>query len=57
MEFNACTKHIVVRNVVRDFAEAELRPIASDIDRAARFSPRRHKQDEEALLFRASGPP
>ncbi len=37
MEFNACTKHIVVRNVVRDFAEAELRPIASDIDRAARF--------------------
>ena len=37
MEFNACTKHIVVRNVVRDFSEAELRPIASDIDRAARF--------------------
>jgi len=37
MEFNACTKHKVVRNVVRDFAEAELRPIASDIDRAAHF--------------------
>lgn len=37
MEFNASSKHKVVQRVVREFAEAEIRPIAPDIDRAARF--------------------
>ena len=37
MEFNACVKHKVVRQSVRDFAEKELRPIAAEIDHQARF--------------------
>ncbi len=37
MDFNPCMKHKVVRRTVRMFAEAELAPIAHDIDRDARF--------------------
>lgn len=37
MDFNPCMKHKVVRRTVRDFAEAELGPIAHEIDREARF--------------------
>lgn len=37
MDFNPCMKHKVVRKAVRMFAEAELGPIAHDIDRNARF--------------------
>ncbi|MBA4423457.1 MAG: acyl-CoA dehydrogenase, partial [Syntrophus sp. (in: bacteria)] len=37
MDFNPCMKHKVVRKAVRMFAEAELGPIAHDIDRDARF--------------------
>lgn len=37
MDFNPSLKHNVVRNTVREFAEAELAPIAADIDREARF--------------------
>lgn len=37
MDFNPCMKHKVVRQAVRMFAEAELGPIAHDIDRDARF--------------------
>ena len=37
MEFNACMKHKLVRKSVREFAEAELGPIAHEIDRQARF--------------------
>ncbi|MCX5837498.1 MAG: acyl-CoA dehydrogenase family protein [Deltaproteobacteria bacterium] len=37
MDFNPCMKHKVVRKAVRMFAEAELTPIAHDIDRDARF--------------------
>jgi butyryl-CoA dehydrogenase len=35
--FNACMKHKLVRKSVREFAEAELGPIAHEIDREARF--------------------
>jgi len=35
--FNPCMKHKLVRRTVRDFAEAELGPIAHEIDREARF--------------------
>lgn len=34
---NPCMKHQVVRKAVREFSEAELAPIAHDIDRDARF--------------------
>jgi butyryl-CoA dehydrogenase len=37
VEFNPCTKHKVMRDAVREFAEAELAPIAAEIDRQARF--------------------
>ena len=37
MDFNPCMKHTMVRKAVRMFAEAELAPIAHDIDRDARF--------------------
>jgi butyryl-CoA dehydrogenase len=37
VDFNPCMKHKVVRKAVRMFAEAELGPIARDIDRDARF--------------------
>jgi butyryl-CoA dehydrogenase len=37
VDFNPCTKHKVVRKTVREFAEAELGPIAAEIDRQARF--------------------
>ncbi len=37
MNFNPCMKHNLVRKTVRMFAEAELGPIASEIDRDARF--------------------
>ena len=37
MVFNPCMKHKLVRGAVRDFAEAELSPVAHEIDREARF--------------------
>ena len=37
MDFNPCMKHKAVRKSVRKFAEAELGPIAHDIDRDSRF--------------------
>jgi butyryl-CoA dehydrogenase len=37
VEFNPCMKHKTVRKAVRMFAEAELGPIAHNIDRDARF--------------------
>ncbi len=37
MDFNPCSKHRLVRKTVREFAEAELGPIAAEIDRQARF--------------------
>jgi len=37
LDFNPCMKHKVVRKTVRKFAEAELGPIAHEIDRDARF--------------------
>lgn len=37
MDFNPCMKHKVVRKTVREFAEAELGPIAYEIDKEARF--------------------
>ncbi|QTA91535.1 acyl-CoA dehydrogenase family protein [Desulfonema magnum] len=37
MDFNPCMKHKLVRKTVRKFAEAELGPIAYDIDCEARF--------------------
>ncbi|MFH1059940.1 MAG: acyl-CoA dehydrogenase family protein [Pseudomonadota bacterium] len=37
MDFNPCAKHRLVRKTVREFAEAELGPIAAEIDRQARF--------------------
>ncbi len=37
LNFNPCMKHKVIRKVVREFAEAELRPIAAELDHEARF--------------------
>ena len=37
MVFNPCMKHKLVRGAVRDFAEAEISPVAHEIDREARF--------------------
>lgn len=37
MDFNPCMKHKIVRRTVREFAEAELGPVAYEIDRDARF--------------------
>jgi butyryl-CoA dehydrogenase len=37
LDFNPCSKHRLVRKTVREFAEAELGPIAAEIDRQARF--------------------
>ncbi len=37
MDFNPCMKHKMVRKTVREFAEAELGPIAYEIDKDARF--------------------
>ena len=37
MDLNPCPKHKVVRKAVREFAEAELSPIAAEVDREARF--------------------
>ncbi len=37
MDFHPCMKHNLVRKTVRAFAEAELAPIAAEIDRDARF--------------------
>lgn len=37
VDFNPCMKHKLVRKTVREFAEAELGPIAHEIDAEARF--------------------
>jgi butyryl-CoA dehydrogenase len=37
VEFDACVKHRLVRRSVREFAEAELGPVAHEIDQEARF--------------------
>lgn len=37
MDFNPCMKHKLIRKTVRKFAEAELGPIAAEIDAAGRF--------------------
>ena len=37
MVFNPCMKHKLVRGAVRNFAEAEISPVAHEIDREARF--------------------
>ena len=37
MQFNPCTKHKLIRDSVRHFAETELAPIAAEIDRNATF--------------------
>lgn len=37
MDFNPCMKHKLIRKSVRKFAEAELGPIAAEIDAEARF--------------------
>ncbi len=37
MDFNPCMKHKVMRKTVRKFAEAELGPVAHEIDSDARF--------------------
>jgi len=37
LDFNPCMKHKLVRKTVREFVEAELGPIAHEIDRDARF--------------------
>ncbi len=37
MQLNPCVKHKVVRKMVREFMETELRPIDAEIDRNARF--------------------
>lgn len=37
MDLNPCMKHKVVRKTVREFMEAEVAPIAHEIDRDARF--------------------
>ena len=37
VEFDACMKHKLVRKSVREFADAELGPIAHEIDQEARF--------------------
>ena len=37
MDFNPCMKHKVVRKAVREFAETEMGPIVSDLDRESRF--------------------
>lgn len=37
MRFNPCAKHKLVRDAARNFAETELAPIASEIDRNATF--------------------
>ncbi|MFA4915581.1 MAG: acyl-CoA dehydrogenase family protein [Syntrophales bacterium] len=37
MNFNPCMKHKLVRKTVRNFAEAELGPLAYEVDKEARF--------------------
>ena len=37
LDFNPCMKHKLIRKTVRKFAEAELSPIAAEIDAEARF--------------------
>lgn len=37
MQLNPCTKHKLIRDSVRNFAETELAPIAAEIDRTATF--------------------
>ncbi len=37
MQLNPCAKHKLIRDSVRTFAETELAPVASAIDRAATF--------------------
>ncbi|MBI5590185.1 MAG: acyl-CoA dehydrogenase family protein [Deltaproteobacteria bacterium] len=37
MDFNPCMKHKVVRKAVREFAETEMGPLVSDLDRESRF--------------------
>ena len=37
MDLNPCMKHKLVRKTVRDFAETELGPLVSELDREARF--------------------
>jgi len=37
LDFNPCMKHQVIRKSVRDFAEQEIKPHVSELDREARF--------------------
>jgi len=37
LDFNPCMKHQVIRKSVREFAENEIKPHVSELDREARF--------------------
>lgn len=37
MDFNPCMKHQLIRKIVREFAENEIKPWVSELDREARF--------------------
>ncbi len=37
MDFNPCMKHQLIRNMVREFAESEIKPYVAELDRESRF--------------------
>ncbi|MBA3970046.1 MAG: acyl-CoA dehydrogenase family protein, partial [Gemmatimonadetes bacterium] len=43
--------HVAVRDMVRDFAQSEIRPVASDLDRTAEFPWENVKKMAELGLF------
>ena len=55
MDFNPCMKHKVIRKSVRAFAEAELGPIVSDLDREARFPWEIVEKNAAIEFFRTPG--
>jgi len=55
LDFNPCMKHKVVRKTVRKFAEAELGPIAHEIDSESRFPWEVIEKMPAPEFFRSSG--
>ena len=54
MDFNPCMKHQLIRKTVREFAESEIRPHVSSLDKASQFPWGNYRKNEASEFFRAS---
>lgn len=44
MDFNLSREHQLIRKMMAEFTEKEVKPIAAETDRTLRVSPREHRE-------------